>query len=268
MPTVDDEECPHGLDRAWCSICKAQAQKASGPAAGRSGPPARPATGRRPSPRPSSPRPAALEPTPARALARLRPSLFHVTALGAWPSIAELGLRTAAQLADLADQHPLTSIRADRLDLVEGDGAWLIRLRDQRPMLRAQIESHLDGVTLQQWLDLVNSRVYFCARQKDLTTLLMRYQNEGQDLVVFDTAKLLAAAAERVEVTAVSSGSPVAWGGCPCRGRDTFIPLPSFPGAAADIEEVTVLDGLASVDRLVTRVVRYHPDRSSEVLVD
>ena len=38
-------------------------------------------------------------------------------------------------------------------------------------------------------------------------------------------------------------------------------------GPTADIQEVTVVGGIESVGELIVRVVRYHPDRTTEVLV-
>lgn len=150
---------------------------------------------------------------------------------------------------------------------LEHPSGHLVRVRDQRPMVRAGIDAHLDGIGLGEWLSLLNDRVFFFARQKDLTTLLARYQAEGQDVVVLDTARLLAAAGGRVEVTTVSPGAPEGWSSCRCRGRDTFVPLAEFTGTVADIMEVTVLGGLGEMGALVRRVVRHHPDQPPEVLV-
>jgi hypothetical protein len=192
--------------------------------------------------------------------------VFHASAYGAWPSIAERGLRTAAQLL-VADERARSVPRTANVEVDDGSG-HPATVRDQRQMLRAAIEDHLDGVDLREWLGIVNERVYFYARQKDLTTLLTRYQeSEGQDVMVMDTARLLAAAPGRVEVTEVTSAAPVPWTRCPCRGRGTFVPIERYQGNVADIEEVTVVGGLEQVGPLVTRVVRYHPDHTAEVLV-
>jgi hypothetical protein len=134
-------------------------------------------------------------------------------------------------------------------------------------MMRANIESHLDGVDLGQWLEILNQRAFFFARQKDLTTFLGRYREMGQDVLVFDTARLLTAAKGRVEVATVGSTAPVPWERCPCRNRSTFLPIDSFAGDVADIQEITVIGGVEQVPDLVVRVMRYHPDRTTEVLV-
>ncbi len=204
--------------------------------------------------------------SPTRALARVRPNLFHATAYGAWPLIAEHGLRTAADAAAGAGRESLDRLRSTPVDL-DLPGGYRVRVRDQRAMERAGIEDHLDGVDLAEWLALLNARVFLFARQKDLTTLIARYQREGQDVLTFDTARLLAAAGRRVEVTDVSPGAPQPFAHCPCRGRDTFVPLADYRGAVEDIAEVTVVGGLDDVTRLVRRVVRQHPDRGPEVLL-
>jgi hypothetical protein len=182
--------------------------------------------------------------------------LFHAAAYGAWDSIAEHGLRTAAHLA-ADDSKVLTQVRSAAVDVSKPDGL-VASIRDQQPMARARIAEHLDGITLQDWLAILNDRVFLFARQKDLTTLLGRYGSEGQDVLTFDTARLIAAVRSSVEVATVESAEPVAWQNCPCRGRDTFAPLAGFRSPVSDIAEVTVLGGIDDVPRLVRRVVRHH----------
>jgi len=204
--------------------------------------------------------------SPAAALARLRPALFHASALGAWDSIRESGLRTSAKLLADAGRPPTPGLR-ERIVEVDTEGG-VARLRDQRLQVRSRMEAHLDGLTLTDWLALLDERVHFFAKQKDLTAMLTRYQGDGQDLLVFDTARTLAVGGDRVEVATVPSGAPEAWSQCRCRGRDTFLPLPLFEDSVADVEEVTIVDGLDDVTALVSRVVRYHPDRTTEVIFE
>lgn len=190
--------------------------------------------------------------------------LFHATAYGAWESIRETGLRTASKLLADAGRGPLPGLREAAIGLdVEGTPA---ELRDQRALMRSRIEAHLDGIGLDEWLEILDERVHLFARQKELTSLLTRYQGEGQDLLVFDTARTLSAAGDRVEVATVVSAAPEPWANCRCRGRDTFVPLALFEGSVDDIEEVTIVGGMEDVVPLVSRVVRHHPDRTTEVV--
>ncbi|MBO0692001.1 MAG: hypothetical protein J2P58_03795, partial [Acidimicrobiaceae bacterium] len=202
--------------------------------------------------------------SPERALARLRPVLFHATAYGSWESIRDSGLRTASKLLADAGRGPLAGLREKAIG-VEVEGAPA-ELRDQRVLMRSRIETHLDGIGLGEWLGILDERVHLFARQKELTALLTRYQGEGQDLLVFDTPRLLASAGDRVEVATVVTAAPEPWASCRCRGRDTFVPLALFEDSVEDIEEVTIVGGLEDVTSLVSRVVRHHPDRSTEVV--
>ncbi|MDQ1366124.1 MAG: hypothetical protein QOE57_2166 [Acidimicrobiaceae bacterium] len=266
-----EEECVHGLDPAWCTFCRKRAagELPGGVRRARATPPAKN--------RVAASRPAvATKRVPARAaeraprgpgetLAKTRKVVFHAAPYGAWPSIAELGLLTAKEL--LGDDARLRAIRSDRIDL-ELEPGRPISIRDQRHMARANIEAHLDGIDLAGWLDILNERLFLFARQKELTAFLGRYQaTEGLDVVVFDTARLLAATAGRIEVATVPSTAPVPWDRCPCRSRATFESLADFGGDVGDIEEITVVGGLPDVVPLVGRVIRYHPDRTTEVLV-
>lgn len=252
----DDDECPHGLERAWCTLCKAPLPTGvKRPAA-----PPSPRVRRPPSSARAAP-PVARRPEDA--LSGLRKVLFHATAYEAWPSIAEAGLRTATQLvADDPDARTLDRLRD--YDVVLKSAT----LRDQKPMVRANIEQHLTGTDLSGWLAMVNQRVFLYAQQKSLTTLLSRsVAAGGQDVVVFDTRKLIHAAAGRVEVVTDELAAPEPWAHCPCRGPETFVPIGTYRGDPADVYEVAVFDGIPDVTGLVTRVVRYHPDHTTEVLV-
>jgi hypothetical protein len=253
---VADEECPHGLDRAWCSLCKGTETP----------------TGLRrrvPKPAPRTrvrgvDRPAPIESrNPSRGLADLRKVVFHASAYGAWPSIAADGLLTATQLLPQGD----LKLRDDDVIVTLDDGRTRT-VRDQRPLIRGKLEQHLDGVDLASWLALVNDRVWLFAQQKSLTTMLSRYVPQGgQDVVVFDTAKLLASARGRVEVVTDDLAALQPWANCPCRGLDTFVPIERYRGSATDVAEVVVVGGIPDVTGLVSRVVRYHPDHTTEVLV-
>jgi hypothetical protein len=204
---------------------------------------------------------------PVDALVKLRKVLFHASAYGAWPGIAELGLRTPAQLLGSKGDPRLSAVRNNNIEVVHESGHH-ITIRDQRPMVRAGIEAHLDGISMEDWLGVLNERTFFCARQKELTTLVARYQaTEGQDVVVVDVAKLFAVAKGRIEVATVNIGEPVSWTRCPCRSRASFFALDDYTGDVAEVQEVTVVGGLEQIADLVVRVVRYHPDRTTEVLV-
>lgn len=277
----EEAECPHGLDPAWCSFCikkaagelplgarrprpapapKVRTRPSSpGSAVGRAAPRARTAGV------PRRPAPVSVPKGPVDGLIALRKVLFHVTAYQAWPSIQESGLLPAALLLD--GDPRLGALRNEAVTVTLASGQQAV-VKDQRAMARSNIEGHLDGIGLEEWLDLVNERVFLFARQRELTTYVGRNREfGGQDVIVFDTARLLAAARGRVEVATVNPTGPVPWEHCKCRGRATFEAIDTFDGDVADIEEVTVFGGIEPVTGLVTRVMRYHPDGRTEVVV-
>ncbi len=263
---MSEEECPHGLDPSWCTFCRKRAAGEPPTGVRRAPAPKRVAAARATAPK-RAPAAAVVRPPrgPAEALARTRKVVFHAAPYGAWPSIVDLGLLTATEL--LGDDRRLQAIRSDSIEL-ELESGHPISIRDQRAMARANIDAHLDGIDLGEWLDILNERLFLFARQKDLTAFLGRYQEtEGLDVLVFDTARLLAATTGRVEVATVPATAPVPWDRCPCRSRATFEPLGGFRGDVAAIQEITVVGGIADVVPLVGRVIRYHPDRTTEVLV-
>ena len=102
--------------------------------------------------------------------------LFHASSYGAWPTIAELGLRTTDELLEASGLPRPPAARTKNIDLVLESG-HNVTIRDQRPMVRAKIEAHLDGISLDEWLEVLNERVFLFARQKELTAMLGRYQS-------------------------------------------------------------------------------------------
>ena len=190
--------------------------------------------------------------------------LFHAAAYGAWPSIEANGLRTAAQLFEGAGRPYVAALRADVVELPQPWGA-AARLSDQRQFLRGRLDDHLDGIDLAGWAALLDGRVFLYPQQKDVSVLLARHHQDGRDLIVFDTPRVLALHRDRVEVATLQLVSFIVGNG-PLLSAAVFEPLVTFPDPVSGIVDVTVVDGIADVGPLVSRVVRYHPDRSTEVL--
>ncbi|GAC1534349.1 MAG: hypothetical protein NVS3B1_28820 [Marmoricola sp.] len=209
---IEDDECKHGLDAAWCSLCRAPAPKSSQVASA------------------------------ATRFEQMRPWLFHVTAIENVDGIRRRGLRTASQLAAEAGVG-LAGVRREMLHLA---GATV---RDQRPIISKSLAGHLDGVTLDDWLEILNSRVFLFPDQDRAKALSQTYAKlaQPQAVLVFRTTDVLAAAGDRLEVADRNTGAVPREKGCPCRGRSTFVALPDAPDLRR-IQEVTVVDGLQGLD--------------------
>ncbi len=203
----------------------------------------------------------------ATALAARYPALWHCCFIGAWPGICAFGLHSVASLTELAAapaplrKHVVQELRThpERLELPDGHHAVL---RDQAPLRSRRLERHLKDIGEADWLALLNARVFLFNREPDVRRLLGAYKDkaEGQDVIKLKTAALLAACQGRVEVTTGNSGALPRTTG-PSRGRDTFMPLATFPAnEVGTIKEVTVLGGIDNVPALTSSVIRHHSD--------
>lgn len=133
-------------------------------------------------------------------------------------------------------------------------------LRNQ-VLSRKDPEPYLDGVTVAEWWQLVNGRSYFFVNPDDLQKLLdtCLEQGIGQEVITFNTRRLLADVADQVEVALVSAGTFPRTSG-PARGPATFPRIDDFTGDPAKIKEVTVPVPLEITDTAIVSVVSRHPD--------
>lgn len=208
---MPEEECKHGLEPACCLLCRSA------------------------TPKPSQPIP------PETRFEEMRPVLFHVTAIDNVEGIRERGLRTATQLAGEAGVA-LAGMRRETLHLA---GAIV---RDQRPIISRTLVEHLDGVTLEEWLKILNGRAFLFPTEDRAMAFARTYEEQSlpQAVLEFRTSDVLAAAGERLEVADRNTGAVPREKGCPCRGRSTFVALAQAQDLPR-IQEVTVVDGLQRV---------------------
>jgi hypothetical protein len=133
-------------------------------------------------------------------------------------------------------------------------------LRDQKPN-RTNLADSLDGVTPEEWWQLLNQRVYLFPSETPLKGLLKSYSDRGfsQEVITFETAKLLGPVADRVEVASVNAGVfPRASGRT--RGIGTFQTLAGAEFPVAKVKEVTVVGHLPVPETAVVKVVSHAPD--------
>ncbi len=205
--------------------------------------------------------------TPEQLAAR-HPRLYHVTTPGAWNTISRLGLLSASALLDLfrldADRRAeLTARRRPREVRIEHPLHGTAVLNDNLPLSERALASCLDdGLTPQDWLGLLNGRVFFWADPQGLDRLMgaRMNRNRPREVLVFDTLGLARAHAENIEISPINSGSTIRR---PARrGRATFTPLlaKSYAdwqrqrGRQDRILEVTVRGGVADIARYLVEV--------------
>ena len=198
------------------------------------------------------------------------PVLYHMAEDETWPSIRDYGLLSTAALVELYQlpddlrRDVLNGVRRRSVTLHHPDLPPAV-VRDQAP-LKFLSSCLLDGVSPQQFLDALNERVFFWVSQERLHRLLgaRLYRNRAHTILHVDTASLLAAHGDSVELAPYNTGDlhvPT----LPRRGPQTFVPLGRYPdrewrakrgGRGEAVVELTVPWKVADIERHVTRVER------------
>ncbi len=206
-------------------------------------------------------------------LARRHPKLYHVTSPGAWETIARRGLLPTTTLLGLFEvdgprRVQLTTARRPVEVRLEHPVHGTALLQDNLPLSERALAGCLDdGLTPQDWLRLLNERVFFWADENGLARLLRARMNRGRprEVLVFDTLGLARAHAERVEISPINSGATIRR---PARrGLTTFTPLlaksyadwQTQRGRRDRILEVVVRGGIPDIERHLCEVRRIAP---------
>ena len=197
--------------------------------------------------------------------------LWHIAPAGAWEGIAARGLRTAEQLihaASLGDEERtqlLTAPRATDVELKVDDA--VVVLRDQAPLTKhPDLPSIMEeGLSVADWVGLLNRRVYLFTSAAPMKTLLAKYVelHGAQDRISFSPMRLSQVTEGQLELTTTNTGAIARNKGVQKRRTD-FVPLSRLPGSTSP-KEVTIVDGLDDLSA-VTRVERHFPDGSYEVV--
>jgi hypothetical protein len=132
-------------------------------------------------------------------------------------------------------------------------------------MSDAGLERSLErGVTPNEWYETLNSKVFFWLTEDRLERLLAAraYRDQSHDVLILDTASLLAVHGQNVVLSPINSGCTKPFPHP--RGRSTFLDIASYPyvdrrrtrPAGNAVVELAVSDGIPDIEPLVVRVVR------------
>jgi|SRR5580704_15638075 len=163
------------------------------------------------------------------------PRMFHMAEVGSWPSIEKHALLSTSALLDVFEwpREERNAIEAHRRPSkvtlthpVHGEAV----IRDQKPLNEKRLASCLSGgITVEEWLRLLNGRVFFWVEEARLDTLrgAEAYRAERQLVLTIDTRSLVEAHGARILLTHMNTGAtrPFAHP----RGRDTFCTIASYP---------------------------------------
>lgn len=208
------------------------------------------------------------------------PQLFHMAEAGSWPLIQRHGLLTTEQLVRTARlsrpaEAALLEQRRSASTRVAHPMYGEVVIRDQGPLNLTHLQGALTDVTVQEWLAILNSRVFFWLHPDKLAGLLnaRRYRNQPQDVLTIDTRSLLDAAGDRVRLSPVNSGATL-YPNTPARGTDTFRTIEDYDyvtqrrrrGPIDAIVELAVIDGVPDIAHHVVEVRRMQGDTIIEML--
>jgi hypothetical protein len=195
------------------------------------------------------------------------PRLYHMAEAGSWPSIQRHGLLSTSALLDLFDvpDAERAEIEAARrpesvkITHPEYGEAWI---RDNKPINETVLARTLVGMNLPEWYRTLNRRVFFWLTTPRLDRLRNAgaYASREHDILTVDSAALLEAHAEKVELAHLNSGAVHPSADYP-RGAGTFRRIADYPWAervsvssAEPIVELTIPYSVPDIDQLVLDV--------------
>jgi hypothetical protein len=202
------------------------------------------------------------------------PVLYHMAERGSWPSIQRHGLLSTSALLDLFDvqgerRQTIEARRRPENVVIEHPEHGRAVVRDQKPMDDAGLFRCLqDSLVPEDWYRILNERVFMWLTRDRLVRLLTArpYRALEHDVLELDAAPLMAAHLDRITLSPINSGATKPFPRD--RGRDTFLPIASYPYASwrerrkagERIVELAVTSGVPDVERFVRRVLTMKGD--------
>ena len=111
-------------------------------------------------------------------------------------------------------------------------------------------------MSIQQWLAILNDRVFFGLHPAKLDRLLgaRLYRTFEQDVLVIDTKSLLGAYESNVRLSPINSGATL-YPNAPARGSNTFTTIQNYPytdrrrtrTVVEAVTELAVIDGVHDI---------------------
>jgi hypothetical protein len=184
-------------------------------------------------------------------LIKRRPYVYHLTAN---ENIANIygekriySTRHIVEMSGLSDEEQeefLTSKRIGHKILTWGDQE--ISIRDQDPInLNLLPRCLIDGVSVGEFINILNQRVFFWPTIPRLFRHYSRYEPENPIIIRVRTKDILDLNVG-IDLSSINSGAtrchPSYGGNPPPRGNETFVPIDDWAENIGSIAEVTILD--------------------------
>lgn len=203
------------------------------------------------------------------------PVLHHMAEYDSWPRIQKIGLRTTEQLVDACNPDDTTRdaiLRQRRPQPVqlEHPVVGTVTIRDQKPLLMHNLKPKLTDVTVEEFLELLNSRIFMWTHPKRLEKLLSAraYRSAKHDVLVLDTASLVEAFADNIRLTGMNTGATIFPNASP-RGAESFMRIADFPFAARRkplVDNVVELCIIGGVDHVQDHLIRVERRQGAKII--
>lgn len=184
------------------------------------------------------------------------PQIYHMSEKGSWPNIQEIGLLCTSALLDCcgysgAERFEVESQLRRRKKQIKHPTLGEISIRDQIPMLDwpeqgIYLDELLDDdVTRQEWLEFLNSRVFFWVTKDELIKMICawQYKGEPQWVITTNTKDLLEQYSAKAHVSFQNTGSLYSRRK---RGPRSFIPFHECP-VSSGVKELAIEYGVPNL---------------------
>ena len=208
------------------------------------------------------------------------PTLYHMAALGSWPSIRERGLLSTSALLDKyqvtgEERRAIEEERRGKSVVLNYGGLPPAVVRDQLPMTDAGLlrclPKHLSPA---DWYKILNQKTFFWLTKSRLVRLLNAgtYRNEAHDVLEVSTQGLVDNYFDKIWFCPMNSGTtkPMPHP----RDESTFRRIPDYPysdwrpkrARGERIVEFVVDHGVPDISKYVTRVVEMHGNKENRTI--
>lgn len=171
--------------------------------------------------------------TPAE-LARHYPRLYHMADGTSWASLQRLGLLSTDALVDLFKPPPnlrdeILSTKRTRSIPMDHPTYGRVIIRDQKPLHKSKLEGCLTDCSFDDWLRLLNSRVFFWLTEERLRVLMCarEYCAYTHVVLILNTLKLCTDYQEQITLAPMNTGNTQPW--AHPRGLSTFRRMRDYP---------------------------------------
>lgn len=188
------------------------------------------------------------------------PQVYHMAEAGSWLSIQKHGLLSTSALLDLfewphKDRIAIEAHRRPNSITLTHPIHGVAVIRDQKPLIEKRLASCLrDGITVEQWLRLLNGRVFFWLEESRLGVLrgAQAYRAQRQLVPTADTRRLVEAHADQILLTPINTGATRSFAAE--RGQDTFSTIEIYPfETRRKVVELTIERGVENIAEYVLK---------------